>query len=60
MKDLINKIIRFRVDLLGTSEDNKPFDVPNGSSFYEVDTFKFYIFWEGVWIEQNTEEVEPN
>lgn len=31
--DSVNKITRFRVDLLGLSEDTKPLDVPNGSSF---------------------------
>lgn len=53
--DLVNKIIRFRVDLLGTSEDTKPEDVPNGSTFYEVDTYKFYIMWGGEWLEQFAE-----
>lgn len=56
--DSVNKITRFRVDLLGLSEDTKPTDVPNGSSFYEVDTFKFYLFWEGDWYEQNAETSE--
>ena len=34
--DTTNKILRFRVDLLGTSEDTKPLNIPNGSTFYEV------------------------
>ena len=50
--DEVNRILRFRVDLLGTSEDTKPLDTPNGSTYYEVDTSKFYILWEGEWIEQ--------
>lgn len=54
--DLINKIIRFRVDLLGTSEDTKPSDAPNGSTFYEVDTYKFFIKWGTDWVEQGAEE----
>lgn len=51
--DTINKILRFRVDLLGTSEDTKPLDAPNGSTFYEVDTYKFFIKWGSEWLEQN-------
>ena len=54
--DSINKITRFRVDLLGLSTDTKPTDVPNGSTFIEVDTSKYYIFWLGDWYEQNAEE----
>lgn len=59
--DLINKIIRFRVDLLGTSEDTKPLDAPDTSTFYEVDTYKFFIKYGGEWIEQfATSEDEQN
>lgn len=54
--DLVNKIIRFRVDLLGTSEDTKPTDAPDSSTFYEVDTYKFFIKYGGEWIEQGAEE----
>lgn len=54
--DLVNKIIRFRVDLLGTSEDTKPDDAPDSSTFYEVDTYKFYIKYGGEWVEQGAEE----
>lgn len=38
--DTVNKILRFRVDLIG-------------STFYEVDTYKFFIKWGGEWLEQN-------
>lgn len=54
--DLVNKIIRFRVDLLGTSEDTKPLDAPDSSTFYEVDTYKFFIKYGGEWVEQGAEE----
>ena len=56
--DLVNKIIRFRVDLLGTSEDTKPLDAPDTSTFYEVDTYKFFIKYGGEWVEQFAEEDE--
>ena len=51
--DTPNKILRFRVDLLGTSEDTKPLDIPDGSTFYEVDTYKLFIKWGSEWLEQN-------
>jgi len=57
--DLINKILRFKVRLLGLSTDDKPLDVVNGSTFLEVDTSKFYIMYEGEWYEQNAEPTEP-
>ena len=36
----------FRVDLVGTSLDTKPTDVGNGSTFFEMDTAKAYMFNE--------------
>jgi hypothetical protein len=54
----------FRFDLLGLSsewadgiptvmEDGTP--VINGSTAYEVDTGKFYIYYKGQWYEQGAE-----
>lgn len=31
-------------DLRGLSTDNKPTDVPNGSTFLEMNTSKVYVF----------------
>jgi len=41
-------------DIRGLSTDTKPLDVPNGSSFYEMDTKKVYMFdaENVVWLEQ--------
>lgn len=59
----------FRFDLLGLSsewseaipevmEDGTP--VIDGSTAYEVDTGKFYIFYKGTWYEQGAEEEVSN
>ena len=41
-------------DLRGMSTDTKPTDVPNGSTFWEMDTGKVYGFDAGgkIWYEQ--------
>lgn len=41
-------------DLIGLSTDTKPKNVPNTSTFYEMDTKKLYMFdaENGVWLEQ--------
>lgn len=41
-------------DMYGLSTDTKPVDVCNGSSFYEMDTKKMYLFDEEnkQWLEQ--------
>lgn len=57
----------FRFDILGTAEefsdgipsvmeDGTP--VLNGSTAYEVDTMKLYVFYKGTWYLQGTEESE--
>ena len=39
-------------NLVGLSTDDKPDEIKNGSTFYEVDTSTLYIYYEGVWYEQ--------
>lgn len=41
-------------DLIGLSTDTKPTDVPNASTFYEMDTKKIFLFDEQNkrWLEQ--------
>lgn len=57
----------FRFDILGLAEefsggiptvmeDGTP--VQDGSTAYEVDTGKFYIFYKGTWYEQGAEETQ--
>lgn len=46
-----------RKDFLGLSTDEKKTTgVIDGSTFYEVDTSSFYIFYDGTWYEQGAEE----
>lgn len=49
----------FRFDLLGLSSEEKPTKIMpdgsgimNGTTFYEVDTGKFYIYYKENWYEQ--------
>lgn len=41
-------------DLYGLSTDEKPTNVANASTFYEMDTKKLFLFdaQNGVWLEQ--------
>lgn len=41
-----------RIDLIGLSNETKPTNEVNGSTFYEVDTSKFFIIYNGTWYEQ--------
>lgn len=41
------------IDILGLSTDTKPTaNIVDGTTFYEVDTSSFYIFYKGEWYEQ--------
>ena len=50
------KIDRFRCDLIGLSSEDKPEYATSGTTFYEVDTQKLYIMYEGTWYLQGEEE----
>lgn len=41
-------------DIYGLSTDEKPTDVPNASSFYEMDTKTLHMFdaENGIWLQQ--------
>lgn len=41
-----------RKDLIGLSSETKPTDEVDGTTFYEVDTSKFFIIYNGTWYEQ--------
>lgn len=41
-----------RKDLIGLSTETKPTDEVDGTTFYEVDTSKFFIIYNGTWYEQ--------
>lgn len=45
--------MEFRFDFIGLSTDSKPTaKAVDGSTFYEVDTSTFFIFYKGTWYEQ--------
>ena len=46
------KYWNYRKDIIGLSTESKPTDVVDGTTFLEVNTSKFYIFYEGTWYEQ--------
>ena len=50
-------IKRFRVDTLKLSTENLPVAEADGTTCYEVDTMKLYIYYKGEWYLQ--EEVTP-
>lgn len=54
------EINRFRVDLLGLSDEDKPENAVNGTTYYEVDTTDLYIFYEGEWYLQKVESEEQD
>lgn len=46
------KVWKERKDLIGLAEETKPTDEVDGTTFYEVDTSKFFIIYNGTWYEQ--------
>lgn len=46
------KVWNERKDLIGLSSETKPTDEVDGTTFYEVDTSKFFIIYNGTWYEQ--------
>ena len=46
------KIWNGRKDLIGLSTEVKPTDMADGTTFYEVDTGAFFIYYDGQWYEQ--------
>lgn len=54
---MVNSNIKYRWDFLGLSTDNKPTPeesnkVVNGSTYYETDTSKLYVFYNDQWYER--------
>lgn len=47
------EFLKTRFDFIGLSSEDKPTDeAVDGSTFYEVDTSKFYIYYKEEWYEQ--------
>lgn len=58
-------IKRFRVDTLKLSTENLPVAEADGTTCYEVDTMKLYIYYKGQWylqeeVTETTEETQNN
>jgi hypothetical protein len=48
----IGKVTNYNIqELIGLSTDTKPVDIDAGSTFYELDTKKGYIFDGTTWFE---------
>lgn len=52
----MEQIARFRVDTLKLSTEEMPTAEHDGTTCYEVDTGKFYIYYKEQWYEQGAEE----
>lgn len=51
-------IKRFRVDTFKLSDEDMPEAEADGTTCYEVDTMKFYIYYKGEWyLQEKSEEV---
>lgn len=48
----------YRFDYLRLSSEDKPEPVVDGSSLYEVDTQKLYIYYKGTWYLQGEDVTE--
>ena len=55
-----NPIKRFRVDTLKISTEDMPIAEADGTTCYEVDTQKFYIYYKGEWYLQGEEETSED
>lgn len=50
--------MEWRIDIVILSTETKPTKgLLNGSTLYEVDTGKLYIYYKGTWYEQGNENV---
>lgn len=52
------KINLYRTDIIGLSSETKPSNQIDGTTFYEVDTMNFYIYYKGTWYLQEKQEEE--
>ena len=50
----------YRFDYLRLSSEDKPEPVVDGSSLYEVDTQKLYIYYKGTWYLQGEDTEESS
>ena len=50
----------YRFDYLRLSTESKPTDVVTGSTCYEVDTQKLYIYYKGTWYLQGSDDTSDD
>lgn len=48
------RVNNWRVDLVKLSSEEKPTGQIDGTTLYEVDTSKFFIYYKGQWYEQTS------
>ena len=46
----------YSANIIGLSTEEKPSDQLDGTTFYEVDTMKLYIYYKGEWYLQEETE----
>lgn len=52
MDEKVTPVILSRTDLVGLSTEEKPSTQVDGTTFYEVDTGVFFIYYKGTWYQQ--------
>lgn len=53
--------MQFRLDLVGLSTEEKPTQgLQDGTTYYTVDTQELYIFYKGIWYNQEPEAEAEN
>ena len=46
-------MMKFRIDIVGLSTEDKPTEgINNGTTYYTVDTQELYIYYKGQWYKQ--------
>ena len=52
MDEKVTPVTLSRTDIVGLSTEEKPNNQQDGTTFYEVDTGTFFIYYKGNWYEQ--------
>ena len=52
MGEKVTPVILSRSDIVGLSTEEKPLNQQDGTTFYEVDTGVFFIYYKGTWYQQ--------
>jgi hypothetical protein len=53
--------MKFRLDIVGLSTEEKPTTgVEDGTTYYTVDTQELYIYYKGIWYNQEPQSTNTN